>query len=84
MTPSDKKPELKLSVLSDYICPFCYIGHLRLESLREHYNLKVNWCFIEIHPETPATGQSIKLLDYSQASWDQMMQNLLSLAAEEG
>lgn len=83
MTPSDKKPELKLSILSDYICPFCYIGYLRLESLREHYELKVNWCFIEIHPETPATGQSIKLLDYSQASWNQMMQNLASLAAEE-
>lgn len=83
MTPSDKKPELKLSVLSDYICPFCYIGHLRLESLREHYDLKVNWCFIEIHPETPASGQSVKQLDYSQASWDQMMQNLHSLAAEE-
>lgn len=84
MNPSEKKPELKLSVLSDYICPFCYIGHLRLESLREQYDLKVNWCFIEIHPETPASGQSIKMLDYSQASWDQMMQNLLSLAEEEG
>ncbi len=84
MNPSEKKPELKLSVLSDYICPFCFIGHLRLESLREHYDLKVNWCFIEIHPETPATGQSIKQLNYSQANWDQMLQNLHSLAKEEG
>ena len=84
MTLSDKKPELKLSVLSDYICPFCYIGHLRLESLREHYELKVNWCFIEIHPETPASGQSVKQLGYSQASWDQMTQSLTSLATEEG
>ena len=25
------KPELRVSVISDYICPFCYIGHKRLE-----------------------------------------------------
>ena len=84
MKLAEKKPELKLSVLSDYICPFCFIGHLRLESLRQQYDLKINWCFIEIHPETPASGQSVKLLDYSQENWDQMMQNLASLAAEEG
>jgi len=78
-----KKTELKLSILSDYICPFCFIGHLRLNALRELYDLKVNWCFVEIHPETPASGQSVKLLNYSDDTWDSMLKNLKQLADEE-
>jgi len=79
-----KKPELKISILSDYICPFCFIGHLRLNSLREEYDLKINWCFIEIHPETPSVGHSVKLLNYSDETWDSMLKNLKTLADEEG
>ncbi len=78
-----KKPELKISILSDYICPFCFFGNLRLDTLREHYDLKINWCFIEIHPETPSTGQSVKLLNYDDAEWDGMMQSLQQLAIAE-
>jgi len=78
------KPELKITILSDYICPFCYIGHLRLDALRENYDLKINWCFIEIHPETPSEGHSIKMLNYSDEAWDEMSKNLLQLAQEEG
>jgi len=79
-----KKPELKISILSDYICPFCFIGHLRLNALREKYDLKINWCFIEIHPETPSLGHSIKMLNYDDEVWDEMTNNLKRLADEEG
>jgi len=78
-----KKPELKISILSDYICPFCFIGHLRLDALRELYDLKINWCFIEIHPETPPEGHSIKMLNYDNKVWDEMTKNLMQLADEE-
>jgi len=78
-----KKPALNISVFSDYICPFCYIGHLRLEALRERYDLKINWCFIEIHPETSAQGQSIDSLNYSHETWKKLMDNLQKLAAKE-
>ncbi|VAW63067.1 hypothetical protein MNBD_GAMMA11-205 [hydrothermal vent metagenome] len=79
-----KKPELKISILSDYICPFCYIGDLRLDALRGVYELKINWCFIEIHPETPASGHSTKLLNYNDETWNSLMKNLEALADEEG
>jgi len=79
-----KKPELKISILSDYICPFCFIGHLRLNALREIYDLKINWCFIEIHPETPSEGHSVKMLNYSDKVWDELTNNLNQLADEEG
>jgi len=78
------KPQLKISILSDYICPFCFIGHLRLDALREIYDLKINWCFIEIHPETPATGHSVKMLNYNDETWDSLLKNLSELADEEG
>lgn len=79
-----KKPELKISILSDYICPFCFIGHLRLNVLRDIYDLKINWCFIEIHPETPSLGHSVKMLNYDDSVWNEMTTNLKQLADEEG
>ena len=54
------KPALRLAVLSDYICPFCYIGYLRLEKLREHFELAVNWVLVEIHPESPVEGKPVE------------------------
>ena len=82
--PDSEKPTLLATVFSDYICPFCYIGDLRLDRLREHYLLKINWMLVEIHPETPAQGQSVAALGYSTARWQQMLGNLERLAAQEG
>ncbi|MDH5473562.1 MAG: DsbA family protein [Gammaproteobacteria bacterium] len=81
--PNPQKPELKISVISDYICPFCFIGHKRLAALRDHYDLKINWCFVEIHPETPAEGHDVTLLNYDEDQWNLMMKNLHQLAREE-
>lgn len=77
-------PELRVTVFSDYICPFCYVGHHRLMRLRDAYELKINWCFVEIHPETDAAGEPVSSLDYPSAYWNQLMQNLEAVAAEEG
>ena len=77
-------PELKVTVFSDYICPFCYVGYHRLMRLRDTYDLKINWCFIEIHPETSAEGEPVTSLDYPSEQWNQLMQNLKAVAEEEG
>ena len=76
-------PELNITVYSDYICPFCYVGHHRLQRLRDSYNLKVNWCFLEIHPESSAEGKPIDSLDYPSAQWQKMLANLERIAREE-
>lgn len=76
-------PELKVSVFSDYICPFCYVGHHRLQRLRDTYDLKINWCFLEIHPETTNAGEPIDSLDYPSEQWQQMLKALKRIAAEE-
>jgi predicted DsbA family dithiol-disulfide isomerase len=83
MNPPEK-PVLLATVFTDYICPFCYVGDRRLDRLRDDYELKVNWCFLEIHPDTPATGMPVNALGYSDPLWQQMMDNLESLAVEEG
>ena len=76
-------PELKITVFSDYICPFCYVGHHRLMRLKDSYDLKINWCFIEIHPENAAEGEPTSSLDYPSGQWNQLMDNLKRVAAEE-
>lgn len=76
-------PELKVTVYSDYICPFCYVGHHRLLRLRDSYDLKINWCFLEIHPETSAQSEPIDSLEYPSEQWRQMLTNLERIAKEE-
>ena len=81
---SSSKPALLATVFTDYICPFCYIGDVRLDRLREDYDLRINWCFLELHPETPVDGMDTSCLGYSDPKWQQMMDNLSRLAQEEG
>jgi len=77
------KPELRVTVFSDYICPFCYIGDARLQQLRDEYELKVNWCLLELHPETPAEGMPVVDLGYPVAQWQRMMAGLRDLAVTD-
>ena len=78
------KSVLLATVFTDYICPFCYVGDVRLERLREHFDLKINWCFLEIHPETPVEGMHTSSLGYDDSRWKLMMDNLSTMAKEEG
>lgn len=78
------RSELRVSVFSDYICPFCYIGSRRLLRLNDDYDLRVNWCGLEIHPDTPAEGMPVERLGYVADQWREMMDALAAMAAEEG
>jgi len=80
----DLKPTVEVAVYSDYICPFCYIGYLRLEKLRHEYPLNVDWRFLEIHPDNPPQGKPVSELGYPPRQWRMMMDNLARMAAEEG
>lgn len=73
-----------VAVYTDYLCPFCFIGHLRLEKLRREYDLDVDWRFLEIHPENPPEGRPIEELGYSRRQWRRIQHNFGRMAAEEG
>jgi predicted DsbA family dithiol-disulfide isomerase len=77
-------PQIKLHVFSDYICPFCYIGSGRLLRLRNEFDIRINWCHVEIHPEIPEQGMDVYELGYSENQWQAMNANLLRLAEEDG
>ena len=83
MNTTTNPPELHITVFSDYICPFCYIGSNRVLRLNKKFNLKINWCGLEIHPETPPEGMPVYELGYPSEQWQQMMQSLQQLAADE-
>ncbi len=79
-----EKPQLRLTLFTDYICPFCYIGDLRLLHLQKDYEVLINFRFIEIHPDTPPQGTTVDSLDYSHEQWQGMMDGLVEMAQEEG
>lgn len=81
---NQQKTQLRVTLFTDYICPFCYIGDLRLQHLQNDFEVLVNFRFIEIHPDTPAQGTTIDTLDYSDEQWQGMMDGLLEMAREEG
>ena len=89
MTKAEKKtdnhkPQLRVTLFTDYICPFCYIGDIRLQHLQKDYEVLVNFRFIEIHPDTPQQGTTVDSLDYSEEQWQGMMDGLVEMAQEEG
>ncbi|MGH8752229.1 MAG: DsbA family oxidoreductase [Burkholderiales bacterium] len=80
----DSKPKLSVTVYSDYICPFCYVGDARLARLQDEFDLQADWRGLEIHPDNPPQGRPLSELGYPPALWRQMMDNLDQMAREEG
>jgi predicted DsbA family dithiol-disulfide isomerase len=46
----------RITVFSDFICPFCYIGIHNLRRLQPDFDLEIQWRGFQIHPEWPAEG----------------------------
>jgi Predicted dithiol-disulfide isomerase involved in polyketide biosynthesis len=47
---------MKTVIYYDYICPFCFLGTKRIETLAKEFDLDIEWKGIEIHPEFPPQG----------------------------
>jgi predicted DsbA family dithiol-disulfide isomerase len=47
---------LKITMYSDFICPFCYIGFEVYRKLKPEFDLELDWRGFQIHPEWPAEG----------------------------
>jgi len=75
---------ISVTVFSDYICPFCYVGAHRLLQLTDEFDLDILWANIEIHPDTPAEGKPVEELGYPPDQWRQMMAALSRMAEDEG
>ena len=75
---------IPVTVFSDYICPFCYVGSRRILQLTDEFDLDILWANIEIHPDNPAEGKPVEELGYPPEQWQQMMAALTRMAEAEG
>ena len=55
-----KKPEIQVEVVSDVVCPWCYIGKRRLEKaidqLTDQYDVALSFSPFELNADMPAEG----------------------------
>ena len=78
----------KVTVFSDFVCPFCYIGLATLHKLKNEFDLEIQWRGFQIHPEWPAEGMPTERYyrtvgeERRKAAW-QMIQTLATEAGIE-
>lgn len=55
-----RKPQIKIEVVSDVVCPWCYIGKRRMETavaeLQEKYDFEITFTPFELNPDMPTEG----------------------------
>ncbi len=77
---------LKITMFSDFVCPFCYVGFEVMRRLKSEFDLEIEWRGFQIHPEWPAEGipvdkvRSAADMDARQAVW----KRITAMAEEEG
>lgn len=86
------KPTIKVDIVSDVVCPWCYIGKRRfekaVEQLQHKYNFEIDYKAFELHPDIKDT--STLLDDYlmqkfgSEEQLEVMRDRVVGAANEEG
>ena len=86
------KPVIKIDIISDVVCPWCYIGKRRLEKaltqLSDQFDFELEYHPFELNPEMPETGVNQK--EYlakkfgSETKYHQLTNHTTRVAAEEG
>jgi predicted DsbA family dithiol-disulfide isomerase len=51
--------DFKLTIFSDYICPWCYVGQGVVEKLKEEYNVDVEWRPFYLYWDVPLEGAEL-------------------------
>jgi predicted DsbA family dithiol-disulfide isomerase len=50
---------VSLIVVSDFVCPWCYIGLTEVEKLQREYNVEVTWAPYLLDPTVPPEGRVV-------------------------
>jgi predicted DsbA family dithiol-disulfide isomerase len=86
------KPVIKIDIVSDVVCPWCYIGKRRLEKamaqLSSAYDFKLEYHPFELAPELPQEGVSHHTYLVNKFGgterYDQLTRHVTEVAAGEG
>lgn len=86
------KPKIKVDIVSDVVCPWCYIGKRRVEkamdTLKDKYDFEVEYHPFELNPDMPESGVNQK--EYLSAKfgsaerYDTITASTTATAAQEG
>lgn len=86
------KPKIKIDIVSDVVCPWCYIGKRRLEKaikqLDHKYDFELHYLPFELNPSMPQQGVNQKeyLSDKfgGEERYQQITEHTTSVAATDG
>ena len=89
---SMNKPKLKVDVISDVVCPWCYIGKRRLEKaieeLKDSLDIEVHYHPFELNTAIPQKGYDHKMYLSEkfggEERYEQLTDQVTSVAAQEG
>jgi predicted DsbA family dithiol-disulfide isomerase len=86
------KTKIKIEVVSDVVCPWCYIGKRRLEKAidlsKDTFDFEIEFLPFELNPAMPKEGRNQK--EYlsakfgGNAQYEKITSNTTKVAAEEG
>jgi predicted DsbA family dithiol-disulfide isomerase len=78
------KPPLHLVLVSDYICPWCYVGLARLEKLRDEFDVTLTACAYDLRPGIPPEGLPRSEVSQGRTYPEGYLDNLRLTALEAG
>lgn len=82
--------KLKVEIVSDHVCPWCYIGKRRLEkaiSLHPELEISVNWQPFQLAPDMPREGRDRNAYyreKFGEKRAQEILNSLKDTGAEEG
>jgi len=87
-----QKPLVQINIISDVVCPWCYIGKRRLEkalkSMENDFDFELNYLPFELNPDMPESGSDQKAYLIAkfggEERFKQITQHVTQVAKEEG
>lgn len=86
------KSKIKVDIVSDVVCPWCYIGKRRMEKamdeLKDKFEFEVEYHPFELNPDMPKEGRNQK--EYlaakfgNEEKYNQITNHVVGVAAAEG
>ena len=84
--------KITVDVVSDVVCPWCYIGKRRLEkaitSLEDEFEFEINYLPFELNPNMPKEGKNQKTYLTAkfggESRYKELTENVTKVAAAEG
>lgn len=83
---SDMNGKLHIEVVSDHVCPWCYVGKRRLEKAlaqRQDLDAEIIWQPFQLSPDMPREGKK-RLDHYRQIFGDERAESIMNSMKETG